>query len=203
MHIAWGPFLVALFVIVVVPGPDFVMVTSNAATKTKYGWLAAAGVTCGLLVHATAATAGLSALLVTVPGALLVVKAVGAAYLIWMGVQLLRQAGKSGGQFTAAAPPRSGLSVFLRGLLTDVLNPKIMLMFLTLLPQAMDAGGDPVAQASLLSGVTGAAFAAWWLLVIPPVRWFARFSADARRRKVFERCCGSALLVMATSVALS
>ena len=118
-------------------------------------------------------------------------------------MQLLRQAGKSGGQFTAAAPPRSGLSVFLRGLLTDVLNPKIMLMFLTLLPQAMDAGGDPVAQASLLSAVTVAAFAAWWLLVIPSVRWFARFIADARRRKVFERCCGSALLVMATSVALS
>ncbi|WP_190822477.1 LysE family translocator [Saccharopolyspora pogona] len=201
MHIAWGSFLLALLVIVLVPGPDFVLVTRNAANGARWGWLAAAGVTCGLLLHATAATAGLSALVVTVPAALLVVKVIGVAYLAWMGLQILRKSG-----VVPAGPevdePRSGGAVFLRGLLTDVLNPKVMLTFLTLLPQAMDPAADPVTQAALLSGVAVSAFAAWWLAVVPSVRWLSAFLADPRRRKVFERCCGGALLAMATAIAV-
>ncbi|MGW3467912.1 LysE family translocator [Saccharopolyspora sp. NPDC000995] len=201
MHIAWGSFLLALLVIVLVPGPDFVLVTRNAANGARWGWLAAAGVTCGLLLHATAATAGLSALVVTVPAALLVVKVIGVAYLAWMGLQILRKSG-----VVSAGPevdvPRSGGAVFLRGLLTDVLNPKVMLTFLTLLPQAMDPAAEPVTQAALLSGVAVSAFAAWWLAVVPSVRWLSAFLADPRRRKAFERCCGGALLAMATAIAV-
>ncbi|MER7014627.1 LysE family translocator [Saccharopolyspora sp. NPDC000359] len=203
MHIAWGPFLLALLVIVVVPGPDFVLVTRNAATGARWGWLAAAGSTCGLLVHATAATLGLSALVVAVPAALLVVKVIGVAYLAWMGFQILRKAGAAIGGEPAVEVPNSGRAVFLRGLLTDVLNPKVMLTFLTLLPQAMDPAADPVAQAALLSGVAVGGFTAWWLIVVPSVRWLAALLADPRRRKAFERCCGGALLAMATSIAVS
>ncbi|SDW45056.1 Threonine/homoserine/homoserine lactone efflux protein [Saccharopolyspora shandongensis] len=201
MHIAWGSFLLALLVIVLVPGPDFVLVTRNAANGARWGWLAAAGVTCGLLLHATAATLGLSALVMTVPAALLVVKVIGVAYLGWMGLQILRKSGA-----VARAPevdvPSSGRAVFLRGLLTDVLNPKVMLTFLTLLPQAMDPAAEPVKQAALLSGVAVAAFAAWWLVVVPSVQWLSAFLSDPRRRKVFERCCGGALLAMATAIAV-
>lgn len=202
MHIAWGPFLLALVVVILVPGPDFVMVTSTAAKSRRYGWFAAAGVTCGLLVHATAATLGLSALLVTVPTALFAVKVVGAVYLAFLGVQILRKAG------APAAPgevemARSGRSVFLRGLLIDVLNPKVMLMFLTLLPQAMDPAGEPVVQAGVLSAVTVTAFASYWLLVVPSVRWLAALLSEPRRKRAFERCCGGVLLAMAGSIALT
>ncbi|CAM04901.1 threonine/homoserine/homoserine lactone efflux protein [Saccharopolyspora erythraea NRRL 2338] len=202
MHIAWGPYLLALVVIVLVPGPDFVVVTSSAATGARKGWLAAAGVTCGLLIHATAATLGLSALLMTVPPALVVVKAIGVVYLGYMGVQILRRSGAAQQQATADVP-RSGRSVFLRGLLIDVLNPKVMLTFLTLLPQAMDPAGDPMSQAALLSAVAVGAFGLWWLLVVPSVRRLSALLADPGRRKVFERCCGGALLAMATSIAFS
>ncbi|GAB3291743.1 LysE family translocator [Parasphingorhabdus pacifica] len=202
MSIAWGPFLLALLVIVLVPGPDFVMVTSNAANGARWGWLAAAGVTCGLLLHATAATLGLSALVIAAPTALMVVKAIGVAYLAWMGLQILRRSGGAKQADTGAAP-RTGGAVFLRALLTDVLNPKVMLTFLTLLPQAMDPAGEPMAQAALLSGVAVSAFAAWWLVVVPSVRWLSALLASPKRRKVFERCCGGALLAMATSIAVS
>ena len=202
MHIAWGPYLLALVVIILVPGPDFVVVTRNAANGARWGWLAAAGVTCGLLVHATAATLGLSALLMTVPAALVVVKAIGVVYLGFMGLQILRKSGAAP-QGAEVEPPKSGRSVFLRGLLIDVLNPKVMLTFLTLLPQAMDPAGDPITQAGVLSAVAVGGFGLWWLLVVPSVRWLSALLADPRRRKVFERCCGSALLAMATSIALS
>ncbi|MDR7300488.1 LysE family translocator [Haloactinomyces albus] len=203
MHIAWGPFLLALMVIVLVPGPDFVVVTRNAASSARWGWLAAAGVTCGLLLHATAATLGLSALLMTVPTALTVVKVVGVGYLVFMGVQILRRAGSTGTGQQDAETPHSAGSVFLRGLLTDVLNPKVLLTFLTLLPQAMDPSANPVTQALLLSAVAVGSFGAWWLLVVPSVRWLSAFLAAPRRRRVFERCCGGALLTMAGSIALS
>lgn len=202
MHIAWGSFLLALLVIVLVPGPDFVLVTRNAANGARWGWLAAAGVTCGLLVHATAATLGLSALVMTVPAALLVVKAIGVAYLAWMGLQILRKSGASP-ETPEDVVPRSGGAVFLRGLLTDLLNPKVMLTFLTLLPQAMDPAAAPIPQAGLLSGVAVTAFAVWWLIVIPSVGRLSALLADPRRRKVFERCCGGALLAMATSIAVA
>lgn len=204
MHIAWGPFLLALVVIVLVPGPDFVLVTRNAANGARYGWLAAAGVTCGLLLHAAAATLGLSALVLAFPAALLVVKAIGVAYLGWMGIQTLRQAHRTPAPAEAdIAPPASGGAVFLRGLLTDVLNPKVMLMFLTLLPQAMRPGADPMAQAALLSAVAVAAFGCWWLVVVPSVRRLTALLAAPRRRTAFERCCGGALLAMAASIAFA
>lgn len=203
MHIAWGPYLLALVVIVLVPGPDFVVVTRNAASSARWGWLAAAGVTCGLLIHATAATLGLSALVMTVPAALIVVKMIGVAYLAFMGVQILRRSGSGRARQETVEAPRSGWSVFLRGLLIDVLNPKVLLTFLTLLPQAMDPAGDPVKQAALLSGVAVGSFAAWWLFVVPSVQWLSAFLAVPRRRRVFERCCGGALLAMAGSIALS
>ncbi|GGI75900.1 lysine transporter LysE [Saccharopolyspora subtropica] len=201
MHIAWGSFLLALLVIVLVPGPDFVLVTRNAANGARWGWLAAAGVTCGLLLHATAATLGLSALVVTVPGALLVVKTIGVAYLAWMGWQIVRRSGAAA-QPTTVDTPRSAGAVFARGLLTDVLNPKVMLTFLTLLPQAMDPAAAPMPQAALLSGVAVTAFGVWWLIVVPSVRWLSALLSGPRRRRVFERCCGGALLAMAASIAV-
>ncbi|WP_245560221.1 LysE family translocator [Actinopolyspora halophila] len=202
VHIAWGSFLLALLVIVLVPGPDFVVVTRNAASGPRWGWLAAAGVTCGLLVHASAATAGLSALVVAVPGALAVVKVIGVCYLAFMGLQILRRAG-AGTAREATAEPTSRRAVFFRGLLIDVLNPKVLLTFLTLLPQAMDPSGDPMPQALLLSGVAVSSFAAWWLIVVPSVGWLSAFLAAPRRKRVFERCCGGALLVMAGSIAMA
>ncbi|PRW64356.1 LysE family translocator [Actinopolyspora mortivallis] len=203
MHIAWGSFLLALLVLILVPGPDFVLVTRNAASGARWGWFAAAGVTCGLLVHASAATAGLSALVMAVPGALIVVKVLGVGYLAFMGVQILRHAGAGTAGEESAPAPTSRRAVFFRGVLVDVLNPKVLLTFLTLLPQAMDPAGDPMPQAMMLSAVAVSLFATWWLIVVPSVGWLSAFLAAPRRKQAFERCCGGALLVMAGSIALA
>ncbi|GAB3274225.1 LysE family translocator [Parasphingorhabdus pacifica] len=203
MHIEWGPYLLALVAIIIVPGPDFVLVTSNAATGRRWGWFAAAGVTCGLLVHASAATLGLSALLVAAPRALFAVKVIGALYLAYLGVQILRNAGSGKVAPGQVDTVPSGRSVFFRGLFIDLLNPKVMLMFLTLLPQAMDPAGEPVTQAGVLSAVAVGAFGSYWLIVVPSVRWLAAFLADPGRNRVFERCCGGVLLAMATSIVLT
>ncbi|MFI9816411.1 LysE family translocator [Saccharothrix variisporea] len=194
MHIAWTSFLLALVVITIVPGPDFVLVTGNAVRGLRLGALTALGVLTGLLVHATLATVGLSALIAAAPTALLVVKAVGAVYLLYLGVMTLRSRG------TAAAPPRSDRSVFLRGLLCDLLNPKVMLTFLSLVPQAMDPTAPPLPQAALLSAVAVGVFAAFWAVVVPVAGRLASILTRPGVRPIFERLCGTALIGMAASV---
>lgn len=192
VHIAWTSFLLALVVITVVPGPDFVLVTGNAVRSTKSGALTAAGVVTGLLVHATLATAGVSALVTAVPAALVAVKAVGALYLCYLGVMAFRA--------KAPAAPKSDRSVFLRGLLCDLLNPKVMLTFLSLVPQAMDPTAPPLPQAALLSAVAVGVFAAFWAVVVPLAGRLAALLSRPRVRPVFERVCGTALIGMAASV---
>lgn len=194
MHIAWTSFLLALVVITIVPGPDFVLVTGNAVRGLRLGALTALGVLTGLLVHATLATVGLSALVAAAPTALLVVKAVGAVYLLYLGVMTLRSRG------AATAPPRSDRSVFLRGFLCDLLNPKVMLTFLSLVPQAMDPTAPPLPQAALLSAVAVGVFAAFWAVVVPIAGRLATLLTRPKVRPIFERLCGTALIGMAASV---
>lgn len=202
MHIAWGPFLLALLVFLLVPGPDFVLVSKNAARDRRDGWLTAAGVTGGLMVHATAATLGLSALVTAAPGALLGVRVLGAGYLCFLGATAWRRAGRPADD-VQVGPPASARTVFLRGVLGDVLNPKIMLIFLTLVPQALDPTQPPTGQAALLSGVIVVIFAAFWSLVVLAARRLGAWLAKPVARRRFERSCGGALIAMAASIALT
>ena len=194
MHIAWTSFLVALLIIMIVPGPDFVLIMGNAVRSLKRGIEAALGVVTGLLVHATLATIGLSALVAAVPTALLVVKVIGALYLAYLGFMTLRTAHKPVNE------QQAGGNVFLRGLLCDLLNPKVMLTFLSLIPQAMDPNGEPLPQAALLSAVTVGAFALFWVIVVPLARQLGALLSRPKIRTTFERVCGTALIGMAASV---
>lgn len=194
MHIAWTSFLVALLVIMIVPGPDFVLIMGNAVQSLRRGVEAALGVMTGLLVHATLATVGLSALVAAAPAALFVVKAVGALYLAYIGFMTLRTANKP-----AEQQQRTG-NVFLRGMLCDLLNPKVMLTFLSLVPQAMDPNAAPLPQAALLSSVTVGVFAAFWVIVVPSARQLGNLLSRPKIRATFERVCGTALIGMAASV---
>ncbi|MFD5829808.1 LysE family translocator [Lentzea sp. NPDC060358] len=194
MHIAWTSFLLALVVITVVPGPDFVLVMGNAVRSLRKGVEAALGVLTGLLVHAVLATVGLSALVAAAPTALFVVKAVGAGYLAYIGFQTIRAARRP----LEVQPPQR--NVFLRGLLCDLLNPKVMLTFLSLIPQAMDPNAAPLPQAALLSAVTVGVFAVFWVLLVPSARQLGKLLGRPRTRTVFERVCGTALIGLAASV---
>ncbi|SHF41292.1 LysE family translocator [Streptoalloteichus hindustanus] len=202
--IHWGSFLVAIVVILVVPGPDFVLVTSNAVVDRRAGWWTAAGCTSGLLVHAVAATAGLSAVLVAMPAAFVVVKVLGAAYLVYLGISSIVKAGRGAAPEESAAAPvtvRSPWAAFVRGVANNVLNPKVMLLFLTVVPQAMDPAADPVPQAMVLSATVIGLFGLFWVLVVPSVRLLTGWLSRPRPRRLFERGCGAALIAMAATLA--
>ena len=96
--------------------------------------LSVLGITSGCVVHTLAAAFGLSAILATSAQAFLVVKYAGAAYLVYLGVNMLRERAATGGAL-AALPRESSWKIYRAGVLTNVLNPKVALFFLAFLPQ--------------------------------------------------------------------
>jgi threonine/homoserine/homoserine lactone efflux protein len=142
-------YTAAAFVLIFTPGPDmtFFLGQTLAAGRAR-GLAAMLGVSAGLVVHSLAAAFGLSALLAASATAFAALKIAGVAYLIWLAVQALRQ----GSAFTlkpASASAQSLSRVFLLGFGINLLNPKIILFFLTFLPQFVSVG-DPHAGAKLM-----------------------------------------------------
>lgn len=149
-------FAGAVFVLNATPGVDFLLTVSRTLQGgARAGVAAALGISAGCVVHALAAAFGLAALLALHPGAFRLIQWAGAAYLVWLGLGLLRQAWRDAGTGPAVAPagaPRSGWAEFRTGLLTNVLNPKVALFFLAFLPQFVPAGSPSKTVSFLLLG---------------------------------------------------
>jgi RhtB (resistance to homoserine/threonine) family protein len=148
-------FMAAALLLNLTPGADMLFVAGTSAARgRRAGVLASLGVGVGCLVHMVLAALGLSALLATSALAFEVVKWLGAAYLVWMGVSMLqRRAGTASTPETAAAcvaaPSRR---VFWQGVLTNALNPKVALFFLAFLPQFITPHASGQAMAFLALG---------------------------------------------------
>ncbi|KOG09845.1 MULTISPECIES: LysE family translocator [Streptomyces] len=134
------------------PGPNMVHLASRAITQgRRAGLVSLSGTAVGFLCYLLAAAAGLSALFAAVPLAFTVVKLAGAAYLAW---DMLKPGGRSPFDPAGDLPPVSDARLFSMGLLTNLLNPKIALLYGALLPQFMDPQAGPAwAQLLQLGGV--------------------------------------------------
>jgi threonine/homoserine/homoserine lactone efflux protein len=203
-------FAIAALLLIMMPGPDQVLVTRNALSGGgRGGVLTMMGGALGLGVHATAASVGLSALLMASATAFTALKVVGVAYLLWLGVQTWRSA-----RHTRLAPPeeaasreRQPWSAYLRqGFLSNALNPKVALFFVTFLPQflpthQLSGSGSPRGDALLLSAVFAGLYVAWFggyaVLVDRLGQWLRRPSVQAR----IERVTGLALVTFAARLA--
>ena len=132
----------------ITPGADMLYVAGHAAGGgRRAGLLAALGIGAGCLVHVALAALGLSAVLAASDLAFTVVKWLGAAYLVWMGIGMLRSRAATPAGAAAPPAPASARAIFLQGFLTNALNPKVALFFLAFVPQfiAPDAPSKPLA----------------------------------------------------------
>ncbi|MEU3555857.1 LysE family translocator [Streptomyces fragilis] len=213
-------FLGVVLVAYLVPGPDFLVVVQAAAAHPSKGRAAALGAQTGLCVHMLAAAVGLSLIAARTPVVFQVVKLLGAAYLVYLGVRAVSAARRAAGARAARRKPATGRtgreygpgdaqdspgdveacadgsgleagasgaeagrrgrwrSGFRRGLLTNVLNPKAALFFLSVLPQFVHGEGSPARQIFLL-GVLD--------VLIGVVYWFALVAVAARMRAFLAR----------------
>lgn len=122
----------------IAPGPDVLFVVANGLRHKAKGAVASAlGIGMGSLLHAIAAALGISALIAASPLAFDILRYAGAAYLVYLAVGALRSwlTPQPGGKLNTAATEASPFRVFTRGLLTNVLNPKVVVFYLALLPQ--------------------------------------------------------------------
>jgi threonine/homoserine/homoserine lactone efflux protein len=149
-------FAVAVFVLNATPGVDFLLTVSRTLQGgPRAGVAAVAGINAGCVVHALMAAFGLASLLALHPQAFRAIQVAGAAYLVWLGLEMLRQAwrGESTLAMVPGAPLRSTWWADFRvGLMTNVLNPKVALFFLAFLPQFVPAASPQKTLSFLLLG---------------------------------------------------
>ncbi len=190
-----------LALLTVSPGADMALVAKITLERgRRAALLATLGICSGTLVHATASALGLSVILATSAEAFTVVKLVGAAYLAYLGVQALRSSFRH--DAAPAAAPRRGTTPFLQGLLTNVLNPKVAVFYLTFLPQFMSPG-DNVLVRSLAFALAHSVMGILWLSAYAYV--LSRISAVLGRagvRRWLERVTGGVLIALGARLAL-
>ncbi len=147
-----GWFALAAFVLVLTPGPNMIYCISRTLCQGRAaGMLSLLGVLLGFVAHAMAAAFGLTALLMAVPFAFGVIKAVGATYLLWMAWQAVRPGGAAPFQ-ARELPTDPPAKLFRMGFLTNVLNPKVAMFYLSFLPQFLHPEQGSVLLQSLELG---------------------------------------------------
>jgi threonine/homoserine/homoserine lactone efflux protein len=143
-------FAVATFIIAITPGPDMTLFVGRALSQGRSAGLACmAGAMCGCVIHTSLVALGLSALIVASPAAFLALKVVGAGYLVWLAFNAIRHGSAFKPEKMADGPSHSLLRNWATGLGINLLNPKIILFFMTFLPQFVSAH-DPHAPGKLL-----------------------------------------------------
>lgn len=199
-------YLVAVFVAMIAPGPDMMYVLATAARGgPRAGLLATLGVATSEIIQITAVAAGLAALVAAAPEAFTVLRLCGAAYLLYLGVQAFLSA-RRGSQAAAgpAAGRVSGRYAYPRGLVTNIVNPKMVTFAVAFLPQFVDRGlGHVPAQFAVL----GAIFIALELLIDGAVglaagRLGGWLSRRRRARHALDVGSGTVMIALAGRLAL-
>ena len=196
-------FLAVAAIVVITPGVDMALVTKNALQHGRRSAVATAlGVNLGIVVWTGAAALGLAALISASATAFATIKLAGALYLIYLGVQALRQShmGSVEGATSRGLPISDGVA-FCQGLLSNLLNPKIAIFFTSLLPQFVGihgAAGDLLALGALFN-----AMGIVWLLS------YAVLAARARAvlgrpaiKRTLDRATGAVLIGLCVRLAL-
>jgi threonine/homoserine/homoserine lactone efflux protein len=197
-------FLVASLALLLLPGPGVMYVVARSVGHgRRAGFISALGLSAGALVHVAAATAGLSALLLASATAFGIVKAVGAGYLLYLGLSTLFGRRPSPGADSGPAVSRRRL--FTDGVLVSIFNPKLAMFFLAFLPQFADPQRGPVPRQILLLGLLYAALSVVtdgsYALLAGGLRH--RVSAPFASRPLSRYLSGGLYLVLGLTAALT
>ena len=201
-------FMAAGWLLNLTPGPDVLYIASQSLRSgPRAGIVAGLGITAGCFVHVGAAALGLGALLAASAIAFSVLKWLGAAYLLWVGVRLLLARTPQAADLNALArqQPDVGLrAVFLGGFWTNVLNPKVAIFFLAFVPQfiAPDAADKTLAFLLLgaLFNVNSVPVNVGWALA---AAWMARRGAVQRSLHWLDRAAGVLFIAFGLRLALA
>ena len=201
----WSTFFVATVLLNLSPGPDIAFILAQTARNgQRSGFAAMFGIWGGAFLHVVLSAIGLSAILATSATAFTLVKWIGAAYLIWLGIQAFRSDGSSysSGKGVKQA---SNIKIFQQGILVAALNPKVAIFFLAFLPQFVVDGAGPVSAQLFLHGSLIIVVAA---LIEPPLvimgaKLTRYLSQNSQVAAWMDRGLGSLFIALGIRLALS
>lgn len=196
-------FLIAAGLLAITPGPGiFYVLARTLAGGRREGILSSLGTFCGGLVHVAAAALGLSAILAASATAFILVKYAGALYLVWLGVMMIRSRNQELVAENETDRPRHA---FRQGVVTEVLNPKTALFFLSFIPQFVNVHlGHTVAQFLSLGLISVSLNTAADLVVVVLAAPLGRkLASSSRFRRNQRTATGVALIGLGTFVALA
>ena len=164
-------FLAAAVLVTLAPGPDNLMVLSLGMARGRARGVAfGLGCALGCLNHTLLAALGVSALIAASPPAFTALKVAGGVYLIWLGVKAIRNARALGAPQAGKGPAETPGKLFVKGLVANAINPKVILFFLAFLPQFVDGGRGHAAWQIAQLGVL---FTVAAVVVFGAIGWFA------------------------------
>ena len=199
-------FTLVAALLTVSPGADtFLVVRNTLRGGREDGWATVAGICSGLFVHALLSALGVSALLAHSAAAFFALKIAGAFYLAWLRIQSLRAAAhgpaaaEPAGVPAARVPPARSLR---EGFLTNLLNPKVIVFYLALLPQFLSPGDAVLAKSLLLSAIHFVQGILWLGFVAWGVDRSRHFFVRPALRRAMDALCGTILVALGVRLAL-
>ncbi|WEN42342.1 Threonine efflux protein [Thauera sp. GDN1] len=197
-------FTLAAIVLAATPGIDTALVLRmSIPAGARRGLSAAFGIAAGCLLWGAVVATGLGALLAASGTLFTAVKFLGAAYLVWQGVLLLRSRGERADAPVGAAHGETAGSAFAKGFLTNALNPKVGIFYLTLLPQFVPAGVEVASFSFLLASIHVAMSLLWFVLLIALTRRSVHFLQKPSVVAVLDRLTGVVFLGFGLKLAVS
>lgn len=199
-------FALVAAVVTITPGADTLLVVRNSLRGGhRDGIVTAVGIGCGLYFHALLSAIGVSAILAHSAQAFLVLRVAGALYLAWLGFQSLR-AGIRGAPAADMAAERAVAVTLARcfreGLLTNLLNPKVIVFYLALLPQFLSPHDPVLAKSLLLAAIHFAEGLVWLSVVAWAVDRTRHFFLRPMLRRWMDSLCGTLLIALGAKLAL-
>lgn len=190
-------------ILVILPGPDFALIAKiSLLDGRRQGQAAACGVALGIVIHTSAAMLGISAIIAQSVFLFSILKYVGAAYLLWLGIHALRQ-GRAASRAVVRTAPRVLWLAFKQGFLTNLLNPKAVLIFLTFLPQFMNPHMPLVPQFLELGGIMSLLCLLWYVSLAYILGQVRRAFENPRFQQWLHRCTGVVFIAFGLKLAAS
>jgi threonine/homoserine/homoserine lactone efflux protein len=202
------PFLAVVGLLTLTPGPDMALVLRNGVRGgARVAWWTGLGCCTGITVYAAASAIGLAAVLAASATAFTVVKVAGAAYLVYLGAMALWRARRSPDvavvDLGQSAPTLDRRAAYRQGLVSNLLNPKIALIFLTLIPQFVSRGEPAFSTTAFLAASFLCMAVLWWRIFSLAVGALGRLVARERVRVTIERLTGAVLIGLGVRVAFT
>jgi threonine/homoserine/homoserine lactone efflux protein len=197
-------FIAAASILTVTPGVDTALVLRSAAVGgPRPAAFAAVGIGLGCLMWGALVSLGLGALLATSQIAFTIVKMLGAAYLLWLGCGLIFRPREALNVGSEATPQAEKWGALRRGLLTNMLNPKVGVFYITFLPQFVPAGASVAAFSSALACIHVLLGLGWFAVLIAATVPMNRLIQRPRVLKMMDRMTGAVFVAFAVKLALT